>query len=172
MKEGMEYHCQMVKAYQFLGLWGYAKCQEYHHFEEELGYQEFQKYYAQHYFRMLEISALNIPEVIPEAWYKYSAQAVDVSTKRKAIKDLMTKWVEWEKNTKKLYEEMYLELTNLKEVAASIKVQEYIQDVDEELSEIQMELLNLEAIEYDLSLIIDWQDKLEKKYQKSIKALF
>ena len=121
---------------------------------------------------MLEISALNIPEVIPEAWYKYSAQAVDVSTKRKAIKDLMTKWVEWEKNTKKLYEEMYLELTNLKEVAASIKVQEYIQDVDEELSEIQMELLNLEAIEYDLSLIIDWQDKLEKKYQKSIKALF
>jgi hypothetical protein len=29
--------------------------------------------------------------------------AIDTGTKRRLIKDLMTKWVEWEKKTKKLY---------------------------------------------------------------------
>jgi hypothetical protein len=36
-------------------------------------------------------------------WHKYTTMDVDTNTKRNSIKDLMTKWVEWERSTKKLY---------------------------------------------------------------------
>jgi len=32
---------------------------------------------------------------------------VDANTKRESVKMMMTKWVEWERNTKKLYQEMH-----------------------------------------------------------------
>ena len=145
MEKGIAYHKEFIRAYSFLGLWGYAKCQEYHYYEE--------------------ICA----QIIPSTWYKYTAQAVDVGTKRSSIKELLTKWIEWEKETKKLYEEMCFELTNLTEVAAAIEIQKYIQDVDQELSQAQKEQLNLESIGYNLDVIVDWQDDIRKKYKKKIK---
>ena len=165
MEEGISYHQDMIKAYEFLGLWGYSKCQEYHYFEEIHGYRKLQHYYHTHYFKIMQIKIEDRREFISQTWYKYSAQSVDVGTKRTAIKELMEKWIKWEKDTKKLYEEMYIELTNLREVAAAIEIQKYISDVDEELSDAQKELLNLEAIGYDLELIVDWQEKLRKKYK-------
>ena len=171
MVDGIAYHDELVKGYSFLNLWGYVKCQEYHYYEETRNYKQFEHYYVTHYYKLLQIT----PEkktLVPATWYKYSMQAVDVGTKRNGIKELLTKWIEWEKDTKKLYEEMYSELTNLKEVAAAIELQKYIQDVDEELSAAQKEQLNLESIGYNLDVIIDWQDDIKKKYKKKIKNIF
>ena len=163
MCEGIRFHDDMNQAFQFLALWGYAKEQECHYFEESEMYKKFQHYYMSHYFKLLPKEMEDRKELIPATWYKYSASAVDVGTKRSAIKDLMTKWIDWEKETKKLYEEMYLELTNLREIAAAIQVEKLIKDVDDELHKAQKELLDLEAIGFDLTLIIDWQDKIKKK---------
>ena len=171
MEEGIAYHQELIRGYSFLGLWGYVKCQEYHYYEEAKHYKEFEHYYMTHYHRLLQIQ-LDKKELIPAIWYKYTMQAVDSGTKRNGIKELISKWIEWEKETKKLYEEMYLELTNLKEVAAAIEVQKYIEDVSEELSIAQKEQLNLDAIGYNLDVIIDWQDDIKKKYKKKIKELF
>ena len=172
MAEGISYHEELIKAYSFLGLWGYVKQQEYHYYEEVHNYKQFEHYYMTHYFKLLEIKIEEQKEFISQSWYKYTAQSVDIGTKRSSIKDLMNKWIQWEKETKKLYEEMYLELTNLREVAAAIKVQKYIEDVSEELSSAQKEQLNLEAIGYNLDVIIDWQSDIKKKYKKKIKFLF
>ena len=172
MEEGLIYHSEFIKAYSFLGLWGYVKCQEYHYYEEMRNYKQFEHYYMAHYFKLLNSELKEKKEIFPSSWYKYSAQAVDIGTKRSSIKDLIVKWIEWEKETKKLYEEMYLELTNLREVAAAIKLQKYIQDVDKELSWAQKEHLNLDAIGYNLDVIIDWQTSIKKKYQEKIKSLF
>ena len=171
MQEGIMFHNEMKRAYSFLGLWGYAKEQEYHIYEEEQAFQKLQHYYASHYFKLLQIEQIQFKNIFSTSWYKYSAQAVDATTRRNAIKDLITKWIEWEKDTKKLYEEMYLELTNLREVATMIKLQKIIEDVDKELSHAQIKQLNLEAIDYDIVLIIDEQLKLKKKYRDKIKAL-
>lgn len=163
MLKGVHYHSEMTQAYYFLGLYGYAAEQRHHEMEELDNYNKIIKYYMTHYFKLLQREVSDEQNPIPESWYKYSAHAVDVATKRRAIKDLITKWIEWEKDTKKLYEEMYYELTNLKEVAATIKVQKLIEDVDKELSEAQQHLLQLEAIGYDISLIIDWQNQIKKQ---------
>ena len=172
MVEGIMYHDDFAKAYEFLGFWGFAACHDYHHFMEEKDYRELSHYYATHCFRLIHVENVPQPNIIPESWHKYKAQEVDVGTKRTALKELMTKWVDWEKETKKLYEEMYMELTNLREISAAIQVQKLIEDVDEELSIAQKKLLKLDSIGYDLATIMDWQDKLYHKYRKTLGCLF
>ena len=53
MEEGLIYHSEFIKAYSFLGLWGYVKCQEYHYYEEMRNYKQFEHYYMAHYFKLL-----------------------------------------------------------------------------------------------------------------------
>lgn len=171
MVEGIMYHDDMAKAFDFLGLHGYAKCQDYHHFEETKNYRELSHYYATHYFKLLQVN-IEQPQIIPETWFKYSSQAVDNGTKRNAIKEIFTKWKNWEESTKKLYQELYTELTNLSEGAAAIKISKYLSDVDAELHDVWKELLTLEAINYNLDVILPNQKELRKKYKKLSKKLF
>lgn len=168
MIEGTIYHDEMAKMYDFLGLWGYARCQDYHHFEEEQGCRQLYFYYASHYFRLIQISEIPKPQIIPDTWYKYTSQAVDITTKQKTVKELITKWIEWERSTKRLYQEMRQELAALNEIDAAIKIDQYICDVSEELSIAEKQLLNLEAINYDMSIIIPEQEKLYRKYKKKL----
>lgn len=168
MVEGIMYHDDFAKAYDFLGLRGYARCHDYHHIEEECGYRCLSHYYATHYFKLLQLEPLTQPSIIPESWYKYSTQAVDSGTKRNAVKELMNKWVEWEKSTKQLYQEMRHELINLNEVAAALYLDKYIEDVDKELCHAQKKLLILETLGYDMNHIISQQEKIYNKYKKKL----
>jgi len=95
--------------------------------------------------------------IIPEAWYKYTTMAVDVNTKRSAVKDMMGKWVKWEQDTKKLYQEMRQELCTLGEVAAALEIDCFIKDVDDELVHAEKKFIKLETIGYDIGTIISWQ---------------
>ena len=163
--EGVMYHDEMAKAYDFLGLWGLAKCHRYHSCEEKRGYNCLSHYYATHYFKLLQYDRPEKPKLIPDTWYKYTTHAVDSGTKRSAVKDLMTKWVEWERSTKKFYQEMRQELTSIGELAAAIKLDEYIHDVSKELHNAEKDLIRLETLGYDMLSIIEWQDTLRKKYK-------
>ena len=171
MVEGIMYHDEFAKAYDFLGLYGYAKCHDFHHFEEELNYRALSHYYATHYFKLLQLEPLKQPELITATWLKYSSQAVDINTKRNAIKELTNKWIVWEQNTKRCYSEMYKALIEIDEVAAALKISKFLSDVDKELHIIQKKLLELEAINYDLTVIIPEQKTLRDKYKRKIKKI-
>jgi len=93
----------MQQAYDFLGLYGFAKCHEYHYIEETKGYECLLHYYSTRYHRLIQIEDKPKPEIIPQTWYKYSTTAVDTNTKRQSTQTMMKKWVEWEQETKKLY---------------------------------------------------------------------
>lgn len=168
MIEGLMFHDEMAKVYDFLGLYGYARCQDYHHIEETNGYRQLYNYYATHYYQLIMIDNIPKPKIIPDTWYKYHTQVVDIGTKKNMIKELHTKWVEWEKSTKKLYQEMRQELVALNEIDAALELDKYIRDVSKELHHAEKSLLNLESINYDMSLIIDWQHHLYNKYKKKL----
>ena len=106
MKEGVAYHDEMAKAYDFLGFWGLSKCHVYHAIEEKEGYYCLSHYYATHYFKLLQLEDIPPTKLIPDTWYKYTTHAVDNGTKKSALKELMGKWIEWEKKTKQFYSEM------------------------------------------------------------------
>ena len=166
MKEGIAYHDEMAQAYYFLGLRGYAACQEYHFFEETYSYKCLSRYYAKHYYKLLVIENIEKPKIIPDTWYKYTTMAVDIGTKRNSIKDLMNKWVEWERSTKKLYQEMRQELDALNELAAAQFIDTLIADVSKELRHAERKLLMLDTIGYDIVEIAQEQEELYHKYKK------
>lgn len=171
MLEGMVFHDQMARYYDFLNLGGYKRCHEYHYFEETLGYRKLCRYFMNHYHMFIPYDDMDNPQVIPDSWYKYTRQEVDSGTKRSSVKTGIEKWVDWEKKTKKLYQDMYKELMEMGEVAAAEKIMCYVKDVDCELKCAERKHINLESIGYDLSTIVYEQEEFHEKYRKKLEKL-
>jgi hypothetical protein len=169
MIEGMMVHESMANYYDFLGLKGYKRCQEYHYLDETISYRSVCRYFINHHGKLIPEDEVNDPNVIPESWYAHDRMDVDPDTKRKAVKDGYSKWHDWEKETKKLYSHLYKELMELGEIADAKKVTDLICDVDQELKWIERDILDLEAVDYDIVYIVECQKCLHEKYKKKMK---
>jgi len=172
MLKGTMIHSQMSVAYGFLNLYGYQKCHEYHYCAENKNYRCVQKYYLEHYNKMIHEKEAEKPNLIPDNWYKYSKQEVDINTKRSAIKELMKTWVNWETETKNLLQVFYKELYEIGEICAALKIKKFLEDVDKELNKAQMKYINLETIGYDISAIVKEQKNLYEEFHKKIKTVY
>lgn len=168
MREGIQYHYEIAKSFEFLGLWGFAHCHDSHQFEEEKNLKELMHYYATHYFKLLQQERIPEVKVIPDVWYKYTSQSVDVNTRRSTVKDLMNKWIGWEKTTKEVYQTMRQELISINEIDAALELDKYIRDVSKELSHAEKKLLTLEAHNYDMPTIIEQSEQMLIKYKKKL----
>ena len=155
--EGLVFHDEMVRFYDFLALDGYKKCHKHHYEEESQSYRKLCSYYMEHFNRLIPNVPMERPDVIPDTWYNYSRHDVDPGTKASAVKTGMEKWVEWEKKTKQLYEEMCEELLSLAEIAAADFIMGFIQDVDHELKFATTKHLILESAGYDMKFILSEQ---------------
>lgn len=173
MIKGMMMHEQMANYYDFLGLKGYKCCHEFHYLTETCSYRALCRYFINHHNKLIPEKRIENPKIIPDIWYKHTRFDVDPGTKRNSVKIGLTKWVEWERDTKKLYEQMYANLLELGEVASAIKIKELICDVDQELKKAERYLLNKETIGYDLVEIISEQQSEHVKYTRKInKSIF
>lgn len=168
MIKGLMIHEQFANYYDFLGLCGYKKCHEYHYYEESCNFRKLNSYFINHHNKLIPYKEFENPSIIPSKWYAHERGDVDFGTRKAAIRDGMIKWVEWEKQTKILYEQMYKTLVENDEVASATFVEELIRDVDYELAEAEMYYINKEAIGYDIVSIIEEQKSLEKTYIKKI----
>ena len=169
MIQGMMMHEQLANYYDFLGLKGYKRCHEYHYMKETCSYRSVCRYFINHHNQLIPYSDVSNPNVIPDSWYRHDRQDVDPGTKKTAVRTGLTKWVEWERNTKKFFEQMYKELIDINEVASACKIKQLIMDVDCELKKAERYHLNKEAIGYDLVSIIDEQKSKHNKYKRKMK---
>lgn len=170
MIEGMMLHEQMANYYDFLGLDGFKRMHEYHFLKEAAQMRGINRYYINHYNMLVHDASTKNPEAVPMAWHKYARQDVDASTKRNAVKTACEKWHAWEKETKKLYQESYMQLCDLGEIAAACKIKELVKAVDMELKGVERLHIKLKSIDYDLPTIILMQDDMHDKYKsKKIK---
>lgn len=172
MLEGMVFHDEMAKYYSFLNLNGYTKCHEYHYAEETKGYRDLSRYYMEHHHKFIPVLPMNRPDVIPQSWYSATQQQVDVGTKQSGIKAGAEKWVEWEKDTKAIYQDAYLSLIEIGEPAAAEYVLQLVRDVDKELECAERKHLTLESIGYDLITIVENQDELCERYKSKLNGIF
>ena len=171
MVEGLMFHSQLSDYFGFLGLKGYQICHKYRYFDENKNYRKISSYYLCHYDKLIPNTPIKNPNLIPTSWYQYTRHDVDIQTRKNAIQAGIEKWVNWESATKKLYESLYGELIKIGEVSAAKELSSYIRDVDFELAEAYQEHLNLVAIDFDISDIIQEQDKIEKKCKKMLKEI-
>lgn len=165
MIKGIMLHEQMANYYDFLGLQGYKRCHEYHYLKESCAYRGICRYFLNHHNRLIPNVSVEDPKVIPESWYKYTRQDVDISTKKSAVKNGISMWVDWERETKKFYEQMWKELMDIEEVASAFKIKELICDVDCELKKAERYQLDKKAVDYDMLTIIEEQKHKHKEYK-------
>ena len=171
MIKGMMFHEQMANYYDFLGLKGYKRCHEYHFFSESASFRCISRYAINHSNKLIELDRVDDPEAIPSSWFKYNRHDVDANTRMNAVKSGVQNWVEWETDTKELYERMFKECMAINEVATAFKVKEFVLDVDKELKCAERKMIKLSAIDYDMSVIMPEQDELHDKYCNKLKCL-
>ncbi len=166
MLKGLMFHEQSANYYDFLGLEGYKRCHEYHFFDESHSYRKLYHYYIKKYNQLLPPLPFENPDVVPQSWLGYRRQDVDSKTKRAAVKDGLDSWVQWEKDTCKLYQKKCQELDSLGEVGASCKLKKILCEVEKELQTAEKYQLYKMASDYDINVIIDEQKPFHHKYKE------
>lgn len=172
--QGTMYHEQFANYYNFLGLLGYKTYHEYHYYEQNDGYRNFITYFINQYDKLIpdfSFESLTSFAIIPSNWYEYKRNDMDNNTRRNAVKSGLEKYVRWETQTKKFFEDMYNQSIQIGEVALALKIKYYIENVDKEIQKAQKEYLEIKATDYDLPTIITKQHYLCKKYNKKLKKM-
>ena len=145
MLEGMVFHDEMSRYYDFLGMSDMREKHRCHYADETEGYIKLCEYYIYHFGKLIPQTPMNRPDVIPDSWYMYSRQDVDASTRRNAMRSGAKMWVAWESETKDLYEDCCGELLNNGEIASAYWLMDYIKDVDDELAGAHELLISVES---------------------------
>ena len=171
MIKGLMVHDQLATYYDFLGLEGYKRCHEYHFLEESKVYRKMCHFYMKEYDLLLPETKFDNPNIIPNAWYGYTRQEVDIKTKQTAVQKGLNEWVRWEDGTSSLYQKLYKELIANGEVAAAAKLADIICHVKEELYTAKQYQLNKISTNYDMTDIIQEQKFYHDKYKKMIKEV-
>ena len=169
--QGIMLHEQMANYYDFLNLHGYKRCQEYHFLQETCGYRKLQRYYINHYYKLINTTDVEKKHLIPTSWYKASRSDVDSATVQQAVKEGITFSLEWEQATKKIYETAWKDLMANEDVAGALFIKEYICDVDKQIKYLQRAAMQLKVVGYDLVTITCEQDELHDKYKKKMEKV-
>lgn len=169
MIQGMMTHEQLMNCYEFLGLSGYAACHEYHYLSETKGYIKLCRYKVKHFGTLIQNKKVTDPEIIPTSWLEASRDLTDFQTRKKAMSAAIDTWIDWEEQTKRLYNDCYKAFYELNEMAAADLVLSYINSVEEEIVFAKEERLKKIAMDFDIVSILEEQDSWEKKFKKKIK---
>lgn len=168
MLDGVMIHEQLVHYHNFLHLNGYANFHMERCMEESVGYMRLNNFYISHYNKLIPNIKVTQINIIPKSWYSHIRGDIDSSTLRNSVKSGLEMWVKWEKDTQKLYQELYVELIDLGEVASAKFVSDCICEVTEELKEAETYYFNKKVRDYDIQDIMDEQDKISKNGLKEI----
>lgn len=158
--EGMMLHDQMADGFHFLALPGFAHMHEKQFEEESREMRKVKKYFISRMNVLLGEGRPENPHALPKSWMNYTRQQVTTDSKRKAVRELMERWVSWEKETKALYSEACALLTEAGEIAAACMMKGLVRDVDEELCRAEEMQLRLEAVMYDMPTVEQMQGEI------------
>ena len=166
MVEAMMIHDQLADAFAFLNLNGFKRMSEYQFKSESMCYRKLHRFYIDRYNKLIDESRVEDPALIPDSWHNYKRWEVDANSKRNAVKTMIEHWVSWERETKKLYQEVSHELGEIGEVTASLYVDRLVEEVGRELKKAERIMINLASADYSMMYILDIQKPLHDKYKK------
>lgn len=162
MVGAMMIHTQLTELFNFIDLETDAKRQKKQFHEESDGLLKLEKYAAQHHHIL--ITSDNPPQVdiLNLGMLKQPNDKLSPDNKVYLIQYAMKEWIEWEKESKIMYEDAYHNLVDMSEIAAADFVLKYVKDVDKELRDAELLYRVRDAIDWDLPTIYDKQARLSK----------
>lgn len=98
-------------------------------------------------------------------------QDTDAQWRRRAVRDGMTAWRDWEKSTAVSLKDMIFRLSSESEYGCCRLAEQKLSDVESEISGAEDMIFDLESIEYNLPTIIGRQPSLAECYHSKISAL-
>lgn len=164
---GIAFHDEMTDYYDFLCLEGFMclhKCQ----FIEEAENLRNIKHFYINYFKTVPMCAkieTNV-SIIPMDWPSHESTEITSTSLKTLTKTSLDTYLNWEKETLKLYQECLKKLKEEDCLAEYYEVLELMEDVEEEINEIKDLIIDLQAVDYDCKEIKNLQHKLKKEYKK------
>jgi len=135
MTEALMMHQKLYIYFLFLNEKGIAEKHLERYLEESENLADLNSFYTESYDKMIPKSEVGTPAVIPDAWYRYSRTDVDADTKRMSVLNGLTKWKEWEEETRSMYSTMYSRLMENGDVEAADYVVSLARNAAKEMRE-------------------------------------
>lgn len=164
--EGISFYNDLANLFDFYALRGYKRLFEYSALREFAEMRSTERYVINHLSKLPDTSNMQKPRDITSSWRNATRKEVSESNRKSQVRDLMTKWCDWLKEEKSLYERKFRELCNEGSIACANKVNEMVKKADCDLKYAERMWLDLSALDYDMLYIIGLQDDLHDCYEK------
>lgn len=162
MVGAMMTHTQLTELFNFIDLETDAKRQKNQLHEETDGLLKLEKYAAQHHHILITSDDPPQVDILNLSMLKQPNDKLSPDDKVYLIQYAMKEWIEWEKESKIIYEDAYRSLVEISEIAAADFVLRYVRNVDKELRDAELLYRVRDAIDWDLPTIYDNQIIQEK----------
>lgn len=155
-------HTQLTELFNFIDLETDAKRQKNQLHEETDGLLKLEKYAAQHHHILITSDDPPQVDILNLSMLKQPNDKLSPDDKVYLIQYAMKEWIEWEKESKIIFEDAYRSLVEISEIAAADFVLRYVRNVDKELRDAELLYRVRDAIDWDLPTIYDNQIIQEK----------
>lgn len=165
-----DFHSQLADFFCFLGLQGFKRMCEYQYMKECAESRKVHRKYIDHHHRIIppsiDVYAGEKPDIIPKDWNRYTTQDIDDNVIPKFVRMALTKYYEWETETKDIITEQCERLMQMNAYADYEFLKEMILDVEKEIKKVMRLYEQLNGTGYDVTMIHGMQDKYHEKYKK------
>lgn len=169
--EGVMVHKNMMTAYDFLALRGFKRMHEYQMFSELAEADGIMRYAINHHNRVIPEGHPTAVFTVPAEWEKVDRMTVNNEHRKKYLKQMIEKWVEWERKTKVLYQQSYKQLCDMGEVATARKVGCLIEAVDCELKKAERLHIKLVELDFDIKSLVLFEDEMHDHYAEKTRSI-
>lgn len=159
-------HMQLADYFDFLGLMGFKRQQEYYHMMHTAEIRGVHRWYINRYNMLFPRGTAVEEDVIPTAWDRYSRMDVDASARKTAVKNAMAMWVNKATQSKEKAEEAAKALLDEGCVADYDFMRGFVRCLDKELKCATRQSIRLAGCDYDAREMFDMQHDLHEKYRK------
>lgn len=168
MTEALMLHDDMSNMYDFLNLRGYKRVHETQFFKEAVSRKKFIRFVLNHYSFIPKKNEVKRINIIPHDWYNYERKDVSTQIRKQAVEHSFGQYMEWERESKEIYEACAKRLYELGELDAYCYMLEIVKCVGNELKELERMLLSLKSVSFDILYIESEQEKIHDKYREEL----
>lgn len=165
MQKALSFHEQLADYFCFLGLQGYKRKLEYQYMNEVADKRKLHHKYINLHQKIIPLRQVELPQMIPRDWNKYTTTDVNDNVLPKFVKSAMEQYKEWEDKTKQKYEELWQKCMNYGLVADADYISKLVSNVTKEIKKINRMCEQLNGTGYDVTSIHGMQDKYHDKYK-------
>lgn len=169
--QALMFHSSMVEYFQFLGLSGFKRWQEYRFQDEYKTYRKILSFYQRTYNKLCPFYEPEKEYYIPQDWYKYSRFDVDAETKKKAVMNAFDKWQDWERETSKFLQKCVAHLQKANDMAAADFVQAMVDSNLSEVKSLEKCYLKMKTAGFAADYIAEIQPELHEKYKERMRKM-